>query len=321
LPANRGSQDSSPEKTAVPPRPGEPETTFEEVFQDFAPPPVSRCPLCGSGLRSPLLRSREASFFLCRDCGITYREGFPEQAVRYDTDYFFEDYRRQYGKTYLEDFEAITGFARERLAIIKKLRAGERGGLEGKTLLDIGCAYGPFVRAAREEGCLPRGIDIAEDAVRHVREKLGIPALTGDFPAMPAPSLAPDGPYDIVTLWFVIEHFRALDAVLRKITEILRPGGILAFSTPNGRGVSGLFSRRKFLENSPKDHLTIWDVRSSAPILRRFGLRLRAVRVTGHHLERFPRLLRLFAGRRACGFLSRVFGLGDTFEVYAEKLP
>jgi 2-polyprenyl-3-methyl-5-hydroxy-6-metoxy-1,4-benzoquinol methylase len=309
-----------PEKTNEPGMCGRRETSLEEIFQDFTPSPVSRCPVCASVLRTPLLRSREASFFLCRDCGITYREGFPEQTVRYDTRYFFEDYRRQYGKTYQEDFGAITGFARERLAVLKKLCGNARGGLEGKTLLDIGCAYGPFVNAAREEGCLPRGIDIAEEAVLYVREKLGIPAVLGDFPALPAGSLAPEGPYHIVTLWFVIEHLRALNAALRKITEILRPGGILAFSTPNGRGVSGLFSRRKFLQNSPGDHLTIWDVRSCAPILRRFGLRPRAVRITGHHPERFPLFPRVL-GRRACGFLSRAFGLGDTFEVYAEKLP
>jgi 2-polyprenyl-3-methyl-5-hydroxy-6-metoxy-1,4-benzoquinol methylase len=243
---------------------------------------------------------------------MTYREGFSGRAVRYDKDYFFDDYRRQYGKTYLEDFGAIEGFARSRLSVLRSLC----GGLNGKTLLDIGCAYGPFLSAAREAGCVPLGIDIAEDAVRHVRDELGIPALCGDFLAMSGGDLTSGGLRDIITLWFVIEHFRALGAVLSKISALLKKGGILAFSTPNGRGVSGLFFREKFLTNSPPDHYTIWDTRSCARVLKRFGFRVRKIRITGHHPERFPRFLRLFP----CGLASRIFALGDTFEVYAEKI-
>ncbi|MCL1817693.1 MAG: class I SAM-dependent methyltransferase [Spirochaetaceae bacterium] len=298
-------------------RPSAAREDFAAILGGFSPSSPAVCPVCGSPLRSPLLRLRDASFFRCRGCAISYREGFSAHSIRYDKDYFFEDYRRQYGKTYLEDFQAITGFARQRLARIAGLcgAAGGKPGLAGKTLLDIGCAYGPFVAAAREAGCLPRGIDIAEDAVRHVSSVLGIPALEGDFLELPRETLAPEGSYDIITLWFVIEHFRDLRLVLRKITEILAPGGLLAFSTPNRQGVSGRFSRRAFLENSPADHLTIWDARSAAAILRKNGFRLRKVRVTGHHPERFPRLLRLL-GRRFLSFVSQRYGWGDTFEVY-----
>jgi hypothetical protein len=40
--------------------------------------------------------------------------------------------------------------------------------------------------------------------------------------------------------------------------------------------------------------------------------------VTGHHPERFPRWMR-FLGTRALLKISRICGLGDTFEVYAVK--
>ncbi|MCL1818361.1 MAG: class I SAM-dependent methyltransferase [Spirochaetaceae bacterium] len=295
---------------------------FAAILGGLSASSPAACPVCGSPLRGPLLRLREASFFRCRDCGISYREGFSATNIRYDKNYFFEDYRRQYGKTYLEDFAAITGFARQRLACIARLcgAAGGKRGLTGKTLLDIGCAYGPFVAAARDAGCVPRGIDIAEDAARHVSSVLGIPALAGDFLDLPPETLAPEGPYDIVSLWFVIEHFRQPDKALEKIAGLLVPGGILAFSTPNLRGVSGLFCLKKFLAASPADHVTLWDPRSSRKALARFGLRVLKIRVTGHHGERFPFLMRLLLRQRGCSLISRVFGLGDTFEVYAEKM-
>jgi 2-polyprenyl-3-methyl-5-hydroxy-6-metoxy-1,4-benzoquinol methylase/spore coat polysaccharide biosynthesis predicted glycosyltransferase SpsG len=288
---------------------------LRNILEDFSPsgPPV--CPLCGGAARKPLYRNREATFFRCSGCGLSYREGFSTEPIRYDRNYFFADYCRQYGKTYLEDFPAIAAFARKRLAVLASLC----GGLRGKTLLDIGCAYGPFVASAQDSGCLPRGIDVAEDAVRHVQNVLKIPALQGDFLLLPPSRIAAEGPYDIITLWFVIEHFRSAAGVLRKTAELLKKGGFLAFSTPNSAGVSGLFSRKNFFETSPRDHCTLWNPRSARSVLERFGFRVRKIRVTGHHPERFPRFLRLLLGLRGCGALSRMFGLGDTFEVYAEK--
>ncbi|MDR1626018.1 MAG: methyltransferase domain-containing protein [Spirochaetia bacterium] len=293
------------------------EKGLASLLAGFSPASPPLCPVCGGAARRPLHRDASASFFRCASCAIIYREGFSGQEVRYGTDYFFQDYRRQYGKTYLEDFPAIAGFARRRLGVLASLL----GGLAGKTLLDIGCAYGPFLGAAREAGCAVRGLDIAPEAVRHVRETLGIPAACGDFLSLDEAEIAPGGPFDIVTLWFVVEHFRAADLMLRRASALLKPGGLLAFSTPNARGASGLFSPRAFFEKSPPDHYTVWSAPVARRVLKRFGLQARKIRFTGHHPERFPRLARLLFRRGGCAALSRLFGLGDTFEVYAEKIP
>jgi 2-polyprenyl-3-methyl-5-hydroxy-6-metoxy-1,4-benzoquinol methylase/spore coat polysaccharide biosynthesis predicted glycosyltransferase SpsG len=293
-----------------------PQENFASVLENFSPASPPLCPLCGGALRRPLYRGPSASFFRCLSCGISYREGFSAENILYGKDYFFEDYRRQYGKTYLEDFPALAEFSRRRLGVLASLC----GGLKGKTLLDIGCAYGPFLDAARQEGCAARGLDISPDAVRYVRAVLNIPAACGDFLSMNEAEIAPGGPFDVITLWFVIEHFRAAGRVLSRAAGLLKTGGFLAFSTPNGRGVSGRFFSRAFFEKSPRDHYTIWSAPSARRVLKRFGLRVRKIRFTGHHPERFPRLARLLFRHGGCAILSRLFGLGDTFEVYAEKI-
>jgi 2-polyprenyl-3-methyl-5-hydroxy-6-metoxy-1,4-benzoquinol methylase len=263
-----------------------------------------------------LERFPDRSFFRCGRCGLAYQEAFSASTTVYNENYFFEEYRKQYGRSYLEDFESIKTAGRLRLQIIEGLRGGEvQPG--PKRLLDIGCAYGPFLAAAAEAGYEVQGLDACEAAVRHVREILGLPAEAASFPDYDPGR----GGFDLVTLWYVIEHFQNLEAVLRACHSLLAPGGILAFSTPNGAGGSARFKRRDFLRSSPDDHYSIWDQKSARRVLAAFGFKLRRVRVSGHHPERLAglRLVEKGLGRPAALVASRLAGLGDTFELYAQK--
>jgi SAM-dependent methyltransferase len=235
--------------------------------------------------------------------------------VDYGERYFFAGYKEQYGKTYLEDFPHLTAMGEKRLGRIRSLLGPSGNG----RLLDIGCAYGPFLAAARNGGFSPMGIDASGDAVRYVRENLGIPAGQGFFPD---PSLAlEDERFDAVSLWYVIEHFEDPAGALEEINRILKPGGVLALATPSFSGISRRRSPGRFLEKSPPDHWTIWTPRGCGRILAQFGFKLKKRIVTGHHPERFPPLGEKFPGP-ALDILygiSRLFRLGDTFEVYAVK--
>jgi 2-polyprenyl-3-methyl-5-hydroxy-6-metoxy-1,4-benzoquinol methylase len=237
--------------------------------------------------------------------------------IEYTEAYFFENYKKQYGKTYLEDFPNLSAMARRRLAVIKGLlKDCPHGGL-----LDIGCAYGAFLASARDAGferCA--GIDVSAAAVDYVRGELRIDAVRGFFPEDQLPQNMRK--FDALTLWYVIEHFEDVKTALEKIHGLLNSGGVLAFSTPNSSGVSGRLSLKKFLEKSPADHWTVWDTRRVKKILRRFGFDVKKITVTGHHPERFPFCSRLKSGfaYNALLFLSRLFRLGDTFEVYAKKV-
>jgi hypothetical protein len=121
----------------------------------------------------------------------------------------------------------------------------------------------------------------------------------------------------------VIEHFEEPGKALGIINGLLKPGGILAFSTPSSRGISRKKSITSFLEHSPSDHWTIWDPFRCDAILVNYGFSIRIRKITGHHPERFPLIgPRLKPGpvQRFLTMVSVLFGLGDTFEVYAVKI-
>jgi 2-polyprenyl-3-methyl-5-hydroxy-6-metoxy-1,4-benzoquinol methylase len=235
--------------------------------------------------------------------------------VVYGKNYFFDDYKKQYGKTYLEDFPHIREMASLRLRTIKTLLGP--GAFKKKIrLLDIGCAYGPFLAQARDEGFDCLGMDPSDDAVRYVKDSLGIPAVQGFFPE----TSPPGGGFDVITLWYVIEHLGETGRALDALESLLNPGGILALSTPSLSGVTGRFRRRLFLERSPQDHWIIWQPSMMKKLLASHGMILEKIIVNGHHPERFP-LIGKCPGwiLRFVKTISVLFGLGDGFEAYGRK--
>ncbi|MDR2247124.1 MAG: methyltransferase domain-containing protein [Treponema sp.] len=295
------------------------------------------CPVCGKERRQDhpvVARFPERTYRRCPRCGMVYLLRLSPPPLEYAEDYYFEFYRRQYGKTYIEDFPNLKQAGKIRLRRIRRLlsssphkTAGTQGtGKKNKTgprLLDIGCAYGPFLAAAAEGGFSPLGIDPAEAAVRYVRDRFKIPAVAGFFPD-PSRREFQDGAFDAVTLWYVIEHLGDAAGALREIRRLLRPGGVLAFSTPSISGISGRKSRTRFLEKSPGDHVTLWDPRRLKKALALYGFSVKEIVVTGHHPERFPLIGKRLGEKRGLLYrivdgISRVLGLGDTFEAYAVK--
>lgn len=281
------------------------------------------CPLCGSSDRKrSLARSADRTVVSCASCGMSYLSFHLPRGETYGESYFFEEYRAQYGKTYLEDFAAIKARGIERIRNIERVRTSGSGKAPSgnPSALDVGCAYGPFLEAARETGWTACGTDICAEAVAHVRDVLGIPAVRAAFPALEDAELPTPGKFDAVTMWFVIEHFDRLDPVFSRIRDLLSPGGVFAFSTPSAGGISARRNRQSFYENGPLDHYTIWNPRTVRRQLASRGFAVRRIVSTGHHPERFPFASRARPGSTLWKFLeltSRVLALGDTFEVYA----
>jgi 2-polyprenyl-3-methyl-5-hydroxy-6-metoxy-1,4-benzoquinol methylase len=276
------------------------------------------CPICGRQANPVVARFPERTYRECPRCSITHMQSFAPEPKKYGREYFSSEYRQQYGRTYLEDFDAIKAASRPRVQVIHGLLRSDQEGV----VVDVGCAYGPFLDAAREAGMPCYGVDISPEAVVHVRRKLRIPALCSSFEKL-EPRALPRR-ISAITLWYVLEHFTDPDLILRKASSLLPPGGVFAFSTPNGRGISARRSIQQFLLHSPADHFTIFSPRRLRKLLEGYGLDLRRIRVTGHHPERFPGLLGRTAVRSPAAYkvlrgISRLMSLGDTFEAYAVK--
>lgn len=281
------------------------------------------CPVCGSFPSKPdevISRNETRTYRRCSKCGMVYMAYTTIEDKKYQKAYFFEDYKKQYGKTYEEDFESIKAQGMRRVSVIKSL-----AGARGETLLDIGCAYGPFLSAASDNGINAFGTDIADDAVAYVQNKLKLPAVCSAFPEIDTAEEFGIAQFDIVTMWYVIEHFKDLGSVLRKVSSLVKKGGVFAFSTPSGEGISAVSDKDHFYQISPTDHYTIWEPGRADSILRQFGFKVERIVSTGHHPERFPSIKKSGAKPGSLKWMlveaqSHAKRLGDTVEIYCKKI-
>jgi transposase-like protein len=93
------------------------------------------CPLCGS--EKTLHAGKE--LYRCRLCGCAFNEGY--SPLGYGNDYFIDEYRSQYGRTYEEDFVQIYSLAQTRIRRILTILSADPG-KEKLSILDIGSALG-----------------------------------------------------------------------------------------------------------------------------------------------------------------------------------
>jgi 2-polyprenyl-3-methyl-5-hydroxy-6-metoxy-1,4-benzoquinol methylase len=95
-------------------------------------------------------------------------------------------------------------------------------------ILDIGCGFGGFLMAAAEQGWqYPEGIEIAPQAAEYAAKDFAVRTQPLEKVHYEADS------FDVVRANNVIEHLSSPKAMVRAVHRILRPGGLLAFSTPN----------------------------------------------------------------------------------------
>ena len=305
------------------------------------------CPICDEDWsNNVIVRTPDKTVSYCEKCHIHYLSFIVKKQSDYTASYFFDEYKSQYGKTYLEDFENIKKLGLERMkhinAVYDEIFQTEEVNIfdTEKKLLDIGCAYGPFLEAAKLSLWQPIGTDICREAVEYVNNTLHIPAFVSAFPAMPdsfnyiyKKQLTGTG-YDTriepiknesfmaVTMWYVIEHFQDLDAVLQKVASLLVPGGIFAFSTPNLSGITGKQSLYEFASKSPMDHYSIWDSNEVVKVLEKYNFKVCRIVSVGHHPERFKLPFKIKKGGfiwKIVDFISRKYSLGDGMEVYCMK--
>jgi 2-polyprenyl-3-methyl-5-hydroxy-6-metoxy-1,4-benzoquinol methylase len=110
-------------------------------------------------------------------------------------------------------------------------------------LLDVGSGDGQFVHHMAGHGWDATGLDFSS-AASELAARRGLRGrfLLGSL----ADHDLPPGSFDAVTLWQVLEHIGEPVAMLQRVRELLRPGGLLVASVPNIEGLSAVLTQERW---------------------------------------------------------------------------
>lgn len=120
--------------------------------------------------------------------------------------------------------------------------------VEGEKLLDIGAGDGLITSLLIKKGIDCVGIDDNELAVKLANEER-VPVVLGNAYHLSFE----DEMFDTVLMADVIEHFEYPGSVLREVSRVLKPNGILYITTPPKKEGEGLHDRFHFREYSPDE--------------------------------------------------------------------
>lgn len=188
----------------------------------------------------------------CRDCGLLYT------SPRVRAGRMLEEYADNKDEDYFLQSEARSMNAYLSLAAIRRHAQSGR-------LLDVGCATGFFLNAARLAFSVD-GVEPSRWARRYASEQLKL--------SIKAPTLEearfPDGHFDVVTLHDVIEHVPDPGALLREVARVTKPGGLIYLVTPDCESLSARLMGGRWWGLRPA-HIYYFSTQTLSELLRKTG--------------------------------------------------
>lgn len=194
----------------------------------------------------------------CQDCGFHFDPNVTATAVRglYDDSYF-----RNYGG---RGYTAAAATRRHEAAVRARLLQRY---VSGGRLLEIGCASGFFLEAARRAGFDVLGIEPSETPAQQARAQFGVEVITGFIEDVDLPVET----FDVACAWHVLEHIPDPLPTLERIRGALRPGGHLLLEVPNIASDRALRERSHWHNLDPRNHVGHFEPRALRALLERAG--------------------------------------------------
>lgn len=143
------------------------------------------------------------------------------------------------------------------------------GLLPGGRSLDVGCATGEMMLELRKRGFETFGVEPDPKAADYAKTRLGLTVWNGGVEAVPVDVK----PFDLVTLWHVLEHVHDLPGTLARLHQLTVPGGRLAIAVPNPRSQDAKAYKAEWVAWDAPRHLYHFEPDVLLELLNRSGFR------------------------------------------------
>lgn len=194
---------------------------------------TTSCPVCGGSRFEPFLSCTDhfvsgETFLIkrCTDCGLKITAGAPDEDEI--GPYYQSERYISHSDTSRGMVNRLYHLVRKTMLVRKYRLIQKRVGQQPGSILDIGAGTGYFLRFMQQRGWQVTGIEKSEQARQFARDEWNLELL-------PAAQLAdlPAQSFEVVTLWHVMEHLQNLEYTWKRLTELIRSGGLLVVALPN----------------------------------------------------------------------------------------
>jgi 2-polyprenyl-3-methyl-5-hydroxy-6-metoxy-1,4-benzoquinol methylase len=231
------------------------------------------CPLCGSKditfflkARDYLLTHESFDIYRCNSCNFRFTQDVPppDEIGKYyqSTDYISHSDTRKglMNKLY---HSGRTWMLKKKYRMVKK--AAKR-----MKLLDIGCGTGYFAAFMKEKGFTVSGVETDPKARAFAEKEFGIRVYS------PADFLGHkiEGPFDVITLWHVLEHLDDFNLYFERMLEQLSPGGSLVVALPNCNSLDARFYKELWAGFDVPRHLWHFTPSTLKTLAEKHGLKI-----------------------------------------------
>lgn len=265
---------------------------------------MKQCNFCHNADSVLLYKKEGFDIVQCTHCGLIYVDNPPnppELAKYYEEEYYTGGNDKVFSNYIAEKKERVNYFRKQLKKIKKIIRAGE--------LLDVGCAAGFFLEAAKNDFKVT-GIEISDYSSTYAREALKHNVITGTL----FNAKFPDNHFDIITMWDVIEHIDKPREYLEEIHRILKKGGVIVISTGDIDSMNAKIKQDKWELLAPPWHLYYFSRKVLVSKMEELGFTIIDVQTNGNLMGTKNKLFYI-----AAMFFAKLFKLGDVMTIYGHK--
>jgi len=233
------------------------------------------CPICNGNRFTKLFKKHGEPFVRCNYCSLVIINPRPVYDDVIDT--YDEDYSTGYIKK-----------ADKKIQRAKRwTKAVQKYGVKKGRWLDVGCSAGFIIKAVEELGFEGHGVDVEKHGVEFAKNNLGLKNI---YHGILEEQKYPNGYFDVISAYDVIEHVPDLNSFIAELKRILSPDGVIDIRTPD----IGHWAVPKKLKNwnaiLPSEHLYYFDKRTLPLAFARHDLKLIK------HMFNFKPTLKMYFG-------------------------
>jgi len=203
------------------------------------------CSICGSGNIIRSFNIGESTLHKCKNCEVEFLH--PQPSAKKLKDIYEKKYYNSWGlndKSFSvsREMKYCTGIKH-----VKKIQHIQSSGM----LLDIGCAFGFFLEAARDTGFDAYGVELSSFSSAFAKKSIGEKKI---YHGILEESPFTNKIFDVITMFDLIEHTPNPKETIIQAAQMLAPKGIIVLSTPNSGSFSRFLMKKKWIHYK-EEHL------------------------------------------------------------------